>query len=685
DINNMTFNRLTHVFITGCFLFFYTLSCTKTAPLPVPESEYEHWKQLIYASAYSDMNASKEAVRKAYSLAEDSIQICEIKIKEGNLFYMESKYDSLLSVLEFVEDYCNRHATSGDILPVLLTCYDLRAKIHIHTSQYDSILFYHQKAYELAERYQLDGLPTITLNLADAYLENNEYVTAVNLYRNLLRRENFFHLSPFLYFDIYNGLGRSYLQLRNFDLCNFYLDKASGYLPEVDSIYRYYHFSVRGTAYHLMKEHDKSLTSFLKAKELVENHPGFFYQKSLALLNLAEVYLVKGEPDSTRKFLEESEPFFREIENPSGIYHIETLKMGTAIYEKNWTEATRILQNAYQPDEAVQLDLVNLRQAYLQEYYEQTGRYKEAYQLLSQEKQLEDSLRNETVKNNVAEIELRYQQDTTLMNRNIVIARKESEAKTLKYGLTVTGFITFLLIAGLLGVIFYTRKQKEYTEMKNRLRFADLKMENIRNRISPHFIFNNLNRILHSPEPPEQRLAHLSGLIRLLRSNLLLVDRTLITLQEELDFVEQYIQVEKQSMQGEFIYTLEIAPGIDRDTIQIPSMMIQIPVENAVKHGLRGKEGRKELSILINRPEEGIIRILITDNGPGFHPATLTGRNHTGTGLKVIRQTIHIYNLFNKDRLNMEISNKEEEGQITGCRIEIRMPEQIISPEAETH
>ena len=121
-----------------------------------------------------------------------------------------------------------------------------------------------------------------------------------------------------------------------------------------------------------------------------------------------------------------------------------------------------------------------------------------------------------------------------------------------------------------------------------------VRMENIRNRVSPHFIFNVLNREINSHSNGYSE--NMRQLVKLMRRNLELTEHLCVTLDEELDFVHTYIDLERKSMGDTFALSLHVDKTIDLTREILPSMMIQIPVENAIKHALREKQGKKNRS-----------------------------------------------------------------------------------------
>mgnify|MGYP000385205916 FL=1 len=203
-----------------------------------------------------------------------------------------------------------------------------------------------------------------------------------------------------------------------------------------------------------------------------------------------------------------------------------------------------------------------------------------------------------------AEIELKYtQDDSTLMKKEISIREKENQVlqlHQLMYGI-VGG--CFLLIAVVSAGILYRKRQRDREQWRMQNAMTSLRLENVRNRISPHFIFNVLNREmnLHKGDKESQNLI---GLTKLIRRNLELTDCLAVSLADELDFVDTYVKLERQSLGSEFEYRLDLAEQLDLQEMKVPSMLLQIPVENAIKHGLRLKEGKRLLLIQVHKLEK---------------------------------------------------------------------------------
>ena len=159
--------------------------------------------------------------------------------------------------------------------------------------------------------------------------------------------------------------------------------------------------------------------------------------------------------------------------------------------------ARKRLAEAVKPD-YVEPNMLHIRNRYLQHYYEETGDYKKAYYYQRENQRIDDSTRNERIKMRTAEIDLKYRQDTTLMKQKIFIQQKENEVLGLHQRMYVWMSVCFLILILAVFIYLYNKKQRHLFRMRSQHMINTLRMENIRNRVSPHFIFNVLNREINS-------------------------------------------------------------------------------------------------------------------------------------------------------------------------------------------
>ena len=403
--------------------------------------------------------------------------------------------------------------------------------------------------------------------------------------------------------------------------------------------------------------------------DLVEDYPDMLWALNLTYLNLSDCFLKLDETDSAAIYLDRCEPFFKELGVTTALYYIDTQNIELALKRHDFSKARRLLMKSGIPTD-VDPDMLHIRNKNLELFFEETGNYKQAYKYLKENNRLDDSIRNERVRMHTADLTLRYQQDSTLMAHKVLFQKKENEVLVLRQTRFVILAVAIVALLVAVFIYLYNRKKRALILAKNRRIVSSLRLENIRNRLSPHFIFNVLNQEIVSRKENEQR--ELAALVKLMRRNLELAEQLCVTLAEELDFVKTYIDLERRSLGADFHLIIEIGEDVHSEQVLLPSMLIQIPVENAVKHALRDKEGERNLWISIHRRENGIC-IKVTDNGGGYRPGS---RNRgTGTGMKVIMQTVQILNMKNKESIDVSIHNISLPGGEIGCEIVFLLPD----------
>ena len=138
----------------------------------------------------------------------------------------------------------------------------------------------------------------------------------------------------------------------------------------------------------------------------------------------------------------------------------------------------------------------------------------------------------------------------------------------------------------------------------------------------------------------------------------------------ELEYGQTYGKLEKSRLKDCLSFKVSVEAGIDTSEVMITAMIIQITIENAIKHALAKKEDGR-LRINITREKDCVV-IYIEDNGGGFKVGcTATG---TGTGLRVIRQTIDILNQYNKQPIEFTIKDSKFKDGSKGCEVVIEIP-----------
>jgi LytS/YehU family sensor histidine kinase len=237
------------------------------------------------------------------------------------------------------------------------------------------------------------------------------------------------------------------------------------------------------------------------------------------------------------------------------------------------------------------------------------------------------------------------------------------------------GIILFLVLSlSVVSFLHFTyRRTALATDRRQQNTIAKLKMETIRNRMSPHFLFNALSGISAGTHDPETTKKDLTTVMLLLRASVDHLEQLAIPVKEELDLVKGYISLQKRRIPQPFKFTCTVKEGTNLNQL-IPAMILQIPVENAIKHGLMPLTGEKSLQIGIENFDGGL-KMTVRDNGIGYKISSNRATG-AGTGLKILFQTIQWLNSGNTGKITFEINDlKEERGSTGGTIVRITVPE----------
>lgn len=542
---------------------------------------------------------------------------------------------------------------------LLSTSYNCIGNCYANLRKLDSALYFYEKALS---SYRVTGkrdkLPDLYINIGDMHMKSGDLAQSAFYYRSALSVVDSLEMQDKLELPIYMGLARLYMDMRDFELSDYYLRLAEERYQQGTLHEQFSFCNLRGNYYFFTEDYEDALQWFRKGKALLVGG-GYLFHINLLHGNMGEVFYHLNQPDSAHFYLDAAYNYLSEIDEQPLLYHIKTVKAGLALKENNVTLAGYYLRDDGKVSELeMEPVLIGLRNRYLEAYHAQQGNFKEAYNYLLRNNALDDSIRSERVSMRIADIDMRYSLDTTLLRSQMMIQVQASDIESLR--LRNMFLVTACLLIVAIAFIHYTilRKQKERQLLDFNQEMTRLRMLNIRNRISPHFIFNILNREISSDREPFR--INLTGLVLLLRRSLEMTDSTHITLEEELEFVKSFIGLEQESLGPAFTLEWIIESEVDIYSVMLPSMIIQIPVENAIKHGLRALTGEKRLSLQVKKEGTGTT-ILVTDNGPGYRTGQATSSAGTGTGLKVLYQTIDLLNSMNRDKIVFRITDGGEE------------------------
>lgn len=255
-------------------------------------------------------------------------------------------------------------------------------------------------------------------------------------------------------------------------------------------------------------------------------------------------------------------------------------------------------------------------------------------------------------------------------------------------GIIAVSLILMVLISIVVVVMLLARRQKmaqELLQAQTQNRLQEIQFSALRSQMNPHFIFNCLNSIKLFTEQNDSSGAalYLGKFSSLIRRTLDNARTERIVLEDELQSLQLYLELEVLRFKDKFGYSITVNDAVDKEFIEVPPLIIQPLAENAILHGLihrPGGGGRLSVAIDYYNEEQTILKITVEDNGIGRKAAAALKRGHSadrishGTGI-----TRERLNLLNKDNGNtIEYFSTEDlyhaDGSPAGTRVLLILP-----------
>lgn len=566
------------------------------------------------------------------------------------------------------------------------------------------IYMYHEQ-YDLAITNFKDALAAQESNktkvlLGKAYVLNGNYESAISILEPMIMERS---MVPYQRVELFEALGDANKELSNLkDAQNYY--QQGLIIAEKNQI--------------SPKEIDlnsKIADAFAVENRVIEAEG--FYQNSLNLSKQVAPERLIQESEKVADFYNQKNRYDDEIQlRKRNLDELEQLpknavaSAGQGISTRDTVTSQRInykIANAYiaqdKLDEAIPYleksiveadrddDLVVQKDATrkLSEVYRYKGDYTKALESYQDYVAVVDSLyvRKEQEISRAA----RFNREIANTQNRISSLEQERELSQSKYNLALTEqqlyeetskrqkWIIYSLIFGIasmaLTAFLYYRSNRQQ-KLANNL----LALKSLRTQMNPHFIFNALNSVNNYIAKSDERSANrfLSEFSVLMRSVLENSEEDFIPLAKELELLELYVKLEHSRFSDKFDYEIDVDNKIDIDAFQIPPMLLQPYIENAIWHGLRYKEEKGFLKIGIRQVTNDMLEIRIEDNGIGRKKSaelkTTNQKKQKSKGMGNIKKRIQILNDMYKNRVEVSISDLNNDQ--TGTRVSLKLKKQ---------
>ncbi len=504
----------------------------------------------------------------------------------------------------------------------------------------------YEKAFELARKC----LDIATQNKNDWFKRNSltdigwlfqdieDYKTALEYYRMTSVNVKLESL----------GFAELFTLQHQYDSAKYYFDFAD--TSDLRTL-RFYLTSI-GEYYFLQKQYNKALPGLIRAldyhRQLNDRNPVM-----RTLLDIAKTYLALGNDDS------------------AFVYGNESLSIAKQTGAKQFIrDACEILSSIY-------------------DHWRQSD---SAYFYYRQYTAMKDSVLNNQVKGRFAAYT--FEQKVELLNKEKQIQQVQLQKQSLLKNILIGGIIILLLLAAIIFRNTNLKRRNEKQRLEHDLELqklesektkaefqqqtTELEMQALRAQMNPHFIFNSLNAINHfilknESETAANYLIKFSRLIRMVLNN---SQKSFIPLEDELESLQLYVDLEKLRCKNSFDYANTCSSKIDAANICIPPLILQPFVENAIWHGLMHKETKGKLEIDITFENE-LLCCTISDNGIGRSNAAMIKDSSSGKtksmGLNITKNRIDLINEKTEQQNFIIHDLVDETGKPAGTKVILKI------------
>jgi tetratricopeptide (TPR) repeat protein len=602
------------------------------------------------------MKDLKEAIGIGEEIKNDSIL--------GKAYYQLAGFEDKAGNYKKAIQYFEKAGDFGTVAEVYTwLCMD-----YTYKGEYEVAFEYGQKSLELAKKnahtaWGHELVQWALYDMADLYKAAGDYESAMT---SLKEARQYGQLHD-LEWNMSDGIGDVFLLMNKPDSALYYLEdfKRNAPMNQLGADLRIGETYLSMHAYAKAKQLFKFVVDSLK-----KSKDPFLPFLTRGLINMGKAYAGENNYKDAFKYAKEGYSIIRYYSDP------------------------QFLMDTYK---------------FLGDVYHHIGRNDSAYLYLNRYSILKDSTQNTQFLwrlNNKLNIYKKAAEDEKkkaeigLLNKNIKIKSQQLKQETQqKY------FLLILLSALTLAGIFVYRsialkRKNEKLVLQNTLavqqldsekkqaeflrQTAELEMQALRAQMNPHFIFNCLSSINRFILKNESKMAsnYLTRFSRLMRMVLMNSQKSLIALEDELEMLRLYLEMERLRFKNSFDYGITLLNEIDSGNIFIPPLLLQPFCENAIWHGLMhlpsvqsGRQGRLDIELSM---QENILLCIITDNGIGREKAaelkSKTAEKEKSMGLKITTERLALINREKGIQTFYEIEDVENEsGNIAGTKVTIRI------------
>lgn len=677
EINDFDLPMKLTTYTTGCILLMMSAillaslpSCQNTNDKPRKNLEIAEITDTLRCGNISRAIEMTDALKRLALSKGDSALWSEAMVQQGVNAYYQGNPPVVLASADSAISWLERQKLTKEKARILAKAYQT------HGAYYDQFYFnpdtsaiYFRKAVDNVEFSGIrEDLPQAYSNYANAMRMAASLDSAAFYYHRAITTADSLGLETTFYIPLYNGIASVLTDMRDFDNSAIWWEKSMGIFETMDHYDKFNTLTGYGNDLYYREDYEGANRIFTRLRTMLDSVPEAKWEIMFTNVNLADSYLRLGNTATAIELLDTAAKYFTEEQpNPVVTSYIHTLQIRAAIANGEYERGLN-LANAHPEADTLRLEQHLARLKALEALYNNIGNNRLAYVTRCRHDQLNDSLRSYKLSQQISALNARYQRDRRILDLEADSTRQQAHI----YKLMAAIAIAIAVIIGLVLLYVVRRANMRRREQRMMNKIISLRQENLRNRVTPHFIYNALNHELHNEKNGNP--SHLDSLVHLIRRQQIIASELLIPFSEELKFTEDYIQVIGDNGRDPFSYHYEIEAGIDTE-FPFPSMTLQILVENAFKHGFTtltpGSE--KELYITVRHSDENRISVSVFNNcGP-----MPSNSEKGGTGLHVLVETLRLLNEHNREQTIFNIDMDAECYGLKGYNATITLPNNL--------
>ncbi|PKP17887.1 MAG: hypothetical protein CVU07_03150 [Bacteroidetes bacterium HGW-Bacteroidetes-23] len=444
----------------------------------------------------------------------------------------------------------------------------------------------------------------------------------------------------------------------------FYCDanKSTEYSENKENT-KFVTYSIIGVAYRNLKKYTEAIDNLNKALAIAENSNSSF-KVSYVLSRLGSVKLAEQKYDEAEVLYKKAiEGDLDDKSLANGYTGIAQLYFEKKDYEQAYFYITKGLDLSVKTEN---IDLQEVGSDLLFKLSEMRNDYKKALEMFQLHNKIVGYKNVESSKNELEKQQLKYDFDKKELKLKLDAEKKAAIKNNWLIALSA------VLVLLLLAAYFYYRNNKQKQAISV-LEKNQIKQKLLITQMNPHFIFNSVQNIrgLINNKQNNEAVNYLDKFSKLTRQILENSNENYISLEEEVEMIENYLSIQQLLYDNKFNFTIDVQEEIDKESIFLPPMLAQPFIENAIKHGLSNTTENGKIDVHFYLKEEKLF-FEVTDNGKGFDTEKKIS-NHKSLAMTITKERLVSYTK-NKDFVVQTDNLITSAGVVSGAKVVFEIP-----------